>query len=282
MNILVTGANGQLGKELEVISKEHPYKMFFTDVDTLDITNMNSVSEYIKLNSINTIINCAAYTAVDKAEQDVDKATLINKTAVYYLAELSKQYGLSLIHVSTDFVFDGKKTSPYIETDTTNPLSVYGCSKLEGEQEIIKTAPTFVIIRTSWLYSEFGNNFVKTIIRLAKERKELNVVADQIGSPTYAHDLAVAIMNIISKIKQGTKEIVNYSNEGVVSWYDFAKEIVLLKGLDCVVKPIGTKDYPTPAKRPAYSVLDKSKIKEKFGLTIPDWKDSLRLCIKKL
>jgi dTDP-4-dehydrorhamnose reductase len=282
MNILVTGANGQLGKELTIVSKAYPYRMFFTDVDTLDITNINSVSDYIRSNSINAVINCAAYTAVDKAEEEPDKATLINKTAVSYLAELAKQYSLPLIHMSTDFVFDGKKTSPYFETDQTNPLSVYGRSKLEGELEIIKTAPTYAIIRTSWLYSEFGNNFVKTIIRLTRERKELNVVSDQTGSPTYAKDLAEAIMKIITKLKPGTKEIFNYSNKGVASWYEFAKEIVTLSKIDCAIKPIGTKDYPTPATRPAYSVLDKSKIKEYFGLDIPNWRDSLRQCINKL
>jgi dTDP-4-dehydrorhamnose reductase len=282
LNILVTGANGQLGKELEIVSKAYTYEMFFTDVDTLDITDIESVSDYIRSNSINAIINCAAYTAVDKAEQESDKATLINKTAVSYLAELSKQYNLPLIHISTDFVFDGKKTSPYVEVDQTNPLSVYGRSKLEGEHEVIRKAGTYAIIRTSWLYSEFGNNFVKTIIRLAKERKELNVVSDQIGTPTYAKDLADVIMKMFSQIKPDMKEIFNYSNEGVTSWCDFAKEIVTLTKIGCTVKSIGTKDYPTPAIRPVYSVLNKNKIKEFLGLTIPDWKDSLRQCINKL
>ena len=282
MNILVTGSNGQLGRELKRLSVDLEYNFFFTDINDLDITNLNLVSDYINNNKINFIINCAAYTAVDKAEQEIDKAMLINKAAVSYLAKLSKQYKLPIIHISTDFVFDGKKNTPYVEDDRTNPLSVYGSSKLNGEEEIIKEAFNYVIIRTSWLYSEFGNNFVKTIIRLSTERKELNVVSDQIGTPTYAKDLAETIIKIIPKINSGMKEIFNYSNDGVASWYDFAKEVIKLAKIDCVVYPVGTKDYQTPAKRPAYSVLDKGKIKRYFGLIIPDWKDSLAQCMNRI
>jgi dTDP-4-dehydrorhamnose reductase len=292
MNILVTGAKGQLGQEIKKLSSTLPEiqknKFFFTDVSAidditeLDVTDANALRTYIKKHTIGAVVNCAAYTAVDKAESEKEKAELVNKTAPAYLAAISKESDIPLIHISTDFVFDGKKSSPYIESDHTNPTSTYGKTKLDGENEIINHGGTFVIIRTSWLYSEFGNNFVKTILKLAKERKELKVVSDQVGSPTYAEDLASAILKMIPNINKGTREIFNYSNEGVASWYDFAKAIVDIKQLDCKVVPIETKNYPTPAKRPAYSVLDKTKIKQHFDVQIPYWLDSLKKCLQRL
>ena len=275
MNILVTGSKGQLGQEIKKLSPGLGYEFFFTDVEQLDITNADQVKNYVSRHEIAVIVNCAAYTAVDKAESEAKKAELINKIGAANLANASREFGTTLIHTSTDFVFDGSKKTPYVETDKTNPLSVYGTTKLDGENEVINNASTFVIIRTSWLYSEYGNNFVKTITRLAKERPELNVVSDQIGTPTYASDLAKAIIQIIPNIKKGTKEVFHYSNEGKTSWYDFAVKIVELSGLECRVHPIPASEYPTPAKRPAYSVMDKTKIKNYFGLNIPAWQDSL-------
>lgn len=286
MNVLVTGANGQLGQEIKKVeincSCQSYEKFFYTDVDELDIKNLNDIKTYVKNNSIHFIVNCAAYTAVDKAESEPIKAELINKKGPANLANACAEMDIPLIHISTDFVFDGKKKAPYLETDETNPLSVYGKTKLEGEKEIIKQESTFVIIRTSWLYSEYGNNFVKTIIKHAQEKTELKVVNDQIGSPTYAEDLADVILQIIPRIKKGTKEIFHYSNEGSISWCDFAVKIIELKKLNCKILPIGTKDYPTAAHRPTYSVMDKSKIKKYFDITIPSWQDSLKKCISKL
>ena len=292
MDVLVTGAKGQLGQEIKKISLNNQfsveYKFLYTDVysepgtDELDITDLSSVRSYVKNNKINFVINCAAYTAVDKAESEPQKAELINKTGPSNLANVCSEFDIPLIHISTDFVFDGQKKKPYVETDTPNPLSVYGKTKLEGEQEIVKLAKTFIIIRTSWLYSEFGNNFVKTILRLAKEKKELKIVSDQIGTPTYAQDLASVILDIIPKIKNGTKEIFNYSNDGVASWYNFASAIINIKNISCNVISIQTKDYPTVAVRPAYSVLDKTKIKRTFDIKIPEWQDSLKRCLARL
>jgi len=276
---LITGSNGQLGQEIKKLSAGLEHKFYFTDVEELDVTSAGQIKSYMGQNRIDFIVNCAAYTAVDKAESDVQKAELINKTGPANLANVSKELDITLLHISTDFVFDGKKNTPYLETDQVNPLSVYGRTKLDGESEIIKNASTFVIIRTSWLYSMHGNNFVKTIARLAKERPEINIVSDQIGSPTYASDLAKAIIEIIPKIKKGTKEVFHYSNEGTTSWYDFAVKIVELNNLKCKVNPIPSTEYPTPAKRPAYSVMDKTKIKKYFGLSIPTWQDSLVSCI---
>jgi dTDP-4-dehydrorhamnose reductase len=286
MNILITGSNGQLGQELKKLSKsvkfKAKHKFFFTDVEDLDITSSSDLRSFVQKNKIKFIVNCAAYTAVDKAEGDAKNAELVNRIGPGHLAGISREYDIPLIHVSTDFVFDGKKSSPYVETDTANPISVYAKTKLEGEQEIIKRASTFVIIRTSWLYSEFGANFVKTILRLSKEKKELNIVFDQIGTPTYAKDLALAIMTMVPKIRKGTRGIFHYSNEGVASWYDFAKAVLDITASKCKIRPIEAKDYPVPAKRPAYSAMNKAKIKEAFKLEIPYWRDSLKKCLDKM
>ncbi|MFK5976307.1 MAG: dTDP-4-dehydrorhamnose reductase [Sulfurovum sp.] len=280
-NILITGANGQLGSEIKSISKKYDYNFFFTDRDSLDITNSDSIRDFVYQNSINIIINCGAYTAVDKAESDEINANIVNHLAPKYLAQISKENNIKLIHISTDYVFDGKNYKPYIETDNTNPQGVYGKTKLAGEEAIRDINPqNSIIIRTSWVYSEFGANFVKTMLRLGKERESLGVIYDQVGSPTYAKDLAQTILDILPQIDNNSVEIYNYSNEGVLSWYDFAKEIMRMAKIDCHINPIETKEYPTPAPRPHYSLLNKSKIKEKFGITIPFWKDSLDSCLK--
>ncbi len=283
MNILVTGANGQLGREIRTLIPEiGGYNFYFTDMHELDITKLQSLRDYIELNKINFVINCAAYTSVDKAESEPELAELINRTGPANLAKISGDLDIPIIHISTDFVFDGSKGSPYLETDKTTPLSVYGKTKLDGEQEIIKTASTFAIIRTSWLYSEFGNNFVKTIIKLGNEKSELRIIADQIGTPTYARDLAEVIIDMIPKIKKNTKEVFNYSNDGAASWYDFAVKIIELTGVKCKVLPILTSEYPTPARRPKYSVMDKTKIKNYLNIKIPLWSDSLADCINNM
>lgn len=278
---------------------------FFTDRDILDITDFKAVNKYIQDKQIKIIINCAAYTAVDKAESDEKNAQLINHLAVKNLAQISKEQNIKLIHISTDYVFDGTNHKPYTEQDRVNPNSVYGKTKLDGEKAMIEINPAnSIIIRTSWVYSSYGVNFVKTMLRLGKEKEELGVIFDQVGTPTYARDLAKAILEII--IQKGKVEtllpknsdnasrsevstspdakvqIYNYSNEGVLSWYDFAKEIMRMAKLLCYIKPIETKDYPTPAKRPHYSLLNKSKIKSAFDLKIPYWKDSLDECLRKL
>lgn len=272
---LVVGALGQLGNELREILKN---KAVYVDRDELDIISESAVEAFFSENKFEAIINCAAYTAVDKAEEDTYLARKINVEGVKNLAKT----GVPLVHVSTDYVFNGENFRPYVETDATNPQSVYGETKLEGEIAVVKEASTAVIIRTSWLYSTFGNNFVKTMRRLGSERETLNVIFDQIGTPTYARDLAQAIVDILPQMKKGTKEIYHFSNEGVCSWYDFATEIMELSGLKCEVLPIETKDYPTPAKRPFYSVLNKGKIKKDFGIKINHWKESLKDCIKGL
>jgi dTDP-4-dehydrorhamnose reductase len=279
--VLVTGSKGQLGSELkDLVSDENFY---FTDRDTLDIADKEAVENFCKENSIDTIINCAAYTAVDKAEEDVENAEKINHLAVKYLAEVAKENGIKLVHVSTDYVFDGENFKPYVESDATNPNGVYGSTKLAGEEAIKKVNPhNTIIIRTSWVYSSFGANFVKTMLRLGKERDALGVIFDQVGTPTYAKDLAQAILDILPKIKSETVEIYNYSNEGVLSWYDFAKEIMKMAKIACKVNPIETKAYPTPAKRPHYSLLNKAKIKETFNIEVPYWKDGLNDCLRKM
>jgi dTDP-4-dehydrorhamnose reductase len=279
--VLVTGSKGQLGSELkDLVSDENFY---FTDRDTLDIADKEAVEKFCKENSIDTIINCAAYTAVDKAEEDVENADRINHLAVKYLAEVAKENGIKLVHVSTDYVFDGENFRPYVESDATNPNGVYGSTKLAGEEAIKKVNPhNTIIIRTSWVYSSFGANFVKTMLRLGKERDALGVIFDQVGTPTYAKDLAQAILDILPKIKSETVEIYNYSNEGVLSWYDFAKEIMKMAKIACKVNPIETKAYPTPAKRPHYSLLNKAKIKETFKIEIPYWKDGLDDCLRNM
>ena len=282
-NILVTGSNGQLGSEIRELSSEYKYNFYFTDSSVLDITNFTKVKEFIETNKIDVIVNCAAYTAVDKAEEDEVNADRVNHLAVENLATIAKDRSIKLIHVSTDYIFDGKNFKPYIEDDITNPTGVYGKTKLDGENAMREITPkNSIIIRTSWVYSSFGANFVKTMLRLGKERDSLGVIFDQVGTPTYARDLAKAILDILPNITNDRVEIYNYSNEGVLSWYDFAREIMKMAKIHCKINPIETKDYPTQAKRPYYSVLNKSKIKKELKLTIPYWKDSLDECLRKL
>lgn len=282
MNILITGCNGQLGNELQLLEAKYQQHTFFnTDVNELDITNQLAVDDYVFRNQIDCIINCAAYTAVDKAEEQKELCTTLNTVAPSYLAAAVEKRGGCMIQISTDYVFDGTHSTPYVETDTPAPNSVYGCTKLAGELGVTKFCKKSIVIRTAWLYSTFGNNFVKTMLRLGRERKELGVVADQIGSPTYAADLAAAIMTIVETgVKPG---VYHYTNEGVASWYDFTKAIHRMAGIkDCNVKPIHTSDYPTAATRPAYSVLDKKKITEDYQLTIPHWEEALQRCMDSL
>lgn len=282
MNILITGCNGQLGNEIQLLEKEYPQHTYFnTDVAELDITNQLAVNDFINRHAIDGVINCAAYTAVDKAESDKELCTSLNTVAPSYLAAAIDKRGGWIIHVSTDYVFDGTHHTPYVETDTPSPDSVYGSTKLAGELGVSKFCKKHMIIRTAWLYSAFGNNFVKTMIRLGNEKAELGVIFDQIGTPTYARDLAVAIMTAVDKgIETG---VYHYSNEGVISWYDFTKAIHRIAGIkDCKVRPLHTSEYPTAANRPAYSVLDKTKIKQTYGIEIPYWEDSLKECIERL
>ena len=282
-NILVTGSNGQLGSEIKELSNQFPANYFFTDRELLDITKQDQIANFINNNNIDTIINCAAYTAVDKAESEEELADKINHLSVKYLAHIAKERDIKLIHISTDYVFDGKNYKPYTEDDAVSPNGVYGRTKLDGEKVLQEINPkNAIIIRTSWVYSSYGANFVKTMLRLGKEKEQLGVIFDQIGSPTYARDLAKAILEMLPKIKNEKVAIYNYSNEGVLSWYDFAKEIMHMAKLDCQINPIETKEYPTPAKRPHYSLLNKSKIKKEFNITIPYWKDSLDECLRKM
>jgi dTDP-4-dehydrorhamnose reductase len=283
--ILVTGANGQLGNSIRLKANQHPqYKFLFTDVDTLDITDAAAVKAMVKDNQVNYILNCAAYTAVDKAEDNEDLCRRLNCDAVHVLGEAAREANAKIIHVSTDYVFSGTNYRPYKETDDTRPVSAYGRTKLAGEEALVKVCPDAVIIRTAWLYSEFGNNFVKTVLRLGKERDQLGFVFDQAGTPTYAGDLAEAILTIVTADEKGTfvPGIYHYSNEGVCSWYDFTVKVLQIAGIECNVRPIETKDYPTRAVRPPYSVLNKGKIKETYGITIPHWEESLRICLKQL
>ena len=280
-NILVTGSMGQLGSEIKELSSSYPYRFYFTGKNELDITDLNMLRKFIIQNNIDTIINCAAYTAVDKAESEQELADKINHLGVRNLSILANEFSIKLIQISTDYVFDGRSSRAYIESDITNPLSVYGKANYNAEQEMFNyKLKNSIIIRTSWVHSYYGNNFVKTMLRLGKERTEIGVVCDQIGTPTYAKDLAKVILEIIPKIKNNEVEIFHYSNEGVASWYDFAKEIMEMSNLSCKVNPIETKDYPTPAKRPHYSLLNKTKIKTTFDIEIPYWKDSLEECLK--
>ena len=282
MNILVTGASGQLGSEIREKSiKYSQYKFFFEDSKSLDITDFDKVEVFVVENNINVVINCAAYTAVDKAEIEERDAENINLQGVKNLTSALKDRG-RLIHISTDYVFNGKSYEPYKEEDNVDPIGVYGKTKRLGEEHILTSEVESLIIRTSWVYSSFGNNFVKTMMRLGKERNELNVIFDQVGSPTYARDLVLVCLDAIDKDFSKLSKIYHYSNEGVASWYDFAKAIMEISGIDCDVYPIETKDYPTPAKRPNYSLLNKSKIKKEFNITIPYWRDSLKDCIKKI
>jgi len=284
--ILITGASGQLGSELkELSSRFGGYTFLFTDYDELDITNGSSTRLFIETTAPDWIINCAAYTAVDKAESEPDKAYLINATGVENIKNAISGTDCRLIHISTDYVFDGTKNTPYREDDPVNPVAVYGTSKLAGEREALKH-PYTMVIRTAWLYSAYGNNFVKTILKRAGSSDSAAVVFDQVGSPTYANDLAMTIMEIISgtiKNKHAfAPGVYNYTNEGVCSWYDFACEIVKAARSSCTVSPILSSARPSAARRPAYSVLDKQKIKEAFNLQIPHWRDSMLKCISKL
>ncbi|MBO6118624.1 MAG: dTDP-4-dehydrorhamnose reductase [Bacteroidales bacterium] len=280
MKILITGSEGQLGNSFKKIADNYEHDFTFTDIEELDVTSEEETDNYLKAGKFDFIINCAAYTAVDNAENDYDKAFALNTTAPYLLAKYSKKYKTRFIHISTDYVFDGKSSVPYTPQSDTNPKSIYGTTKLQGEKKIQRTNKDAKIIRTSWLYSEFGNNFVKTMLKLGATKSSVNVVYDQIGTPTYATDLAKVIMKMTEHMPIDT--IFHFSNEGVCSWYDFAKKIMEIKGLKCKVQPILTKDYPTIAKRPAYSVLDKSDIKLNLRLEIPHWEDSLRECLETL
>ena len=282
--ILITGSAGQLGNEISKLSVNYPQHHFiFTDVKELNIAKLQDVENFFNKRKIDFIINCAAYTAVDLAEKEKELSTLINSEAVKNLAQISAQFNATLIHISTDYVFDGRNYKPYNEDDRTNPISWYGKTKLEGEIQLKNNAKDAIIIRTSWLYSEFGKNFVKTIIKYAQERDFLNVVFDQVGTPTYANDLANTILHIISNYKKTNSiQTYHFSNEGIISWYDFAKTIVELKKIDCIINPIETKDYPTPAARPIYSVLNKTKIKTDYDTVIPYWRDSLIDCLIKM
>lgn len=282
MNILITGANGQLGNEMRLLSAEHPaHTYFFTDVEELDICNAEGVKAFVKNNHIDIIVNCAAYTAVDKAEDNAELCDKLNHIAPGYLADAAEACGAGLIQISTDYVFDGTTYIPYTEDAPTCPNSVYGRTKLAGEQEVMSRCTHAMIIRTAWLYSTFGNNFVKTMLRLGRERKSLGVVFDQIGTPTYAADLAHVIFEAIEQgIQPG---IYHFSNEGVCSWYDFTLAIHRLAGITtCKVSPLHTDEYPAKAPRPHYSVLDKTKLKQTYGIEIPHWETSLKTCIQKL
>jgi dTDP-4-dehydrorhamnose reductase len=277
--ILVTGSKGQLGNEMQVIARRYTqFRYLFTDIDELDICDKTAVASFFSENKIDFVVNCAAYTAVDKAEEDVDLCYKINEQAVRILGETSIKHGVKVVHVSTDYVFDGTNHLPYTEAMPVCPATVYGKSKLAGEKALIATCPESVIIRTSWLYSSFGNNFVKTMLKLGKERDSLNVIFDQIGTPTYAGDLAATIMKIIlaDNLVAG---IYHYSNEGVCSWYDFTKAIHRIAGINCHVLPIESKAYPAKTPRPHYSVMNKQKIKTNYKLEIPYWEDSLVRCI---
>jgi dTDP-4-dehydrorhamnose reductase len=284
--ILVTGANGQLGKELKELASSYPqFEFIFLSKTDLPVHHFEMVRDYFKVYQPAYFINCAAYTAVDRAEEEKDLAMQVNTEAPGVLAAICKENNCRFIHISTDYVFDGSATTPYKEESPTNPQSIYGLSKLKGEEQVMQFNPDAIIIRTSWVYSEFGKNFVKTMMKLMSERSELNVVNDQVGSPTYAADLAEAIMTIVNNDLESGKwlsSIYNFSNEGVISWFDFAEEIKKQIKSECKILPIPTEQYPTPAKRPAYSVLDKTKIQNAFGIKLKDWKQSLAVCISKI
>lgn len=285
MNILVTGGQGQLGNELKLVAKsqnEHNY--IFSDIQNEDniinICDIESIKSFINNNNIDYIVNCAAYTNVNKAENDKELCFDINESGIRNISLIAKEYNIKVIHISTDYVFNGNHYIPYTENDMTNPTSIYGSSKLNGELDAFSYNQNTVVIRTSWLYSEFGNNFVKTMLNIGNIKDEITVVFDQIGTPTYAYDLALTIHNIISsKFVPG---IYHYSNEGVCSWYDFAKTIFDIANIKCEVKPIHSYEFKTPVKRPFYSVLDKTKIKETYNIKIPYWRDSLKFCINKI
>lgn len=283
MKILVTGANGQLGNEMKnILEKECPGVTLYTDIQELDLLDAQAVGLFVLKNDITHIVNCAAYTAVDKAEEDKALCAAVNIDAVKNIANAADAVGAKIIHISTDYVFDGTAHRPYKESDKVNPMSQYGTTKRTGETALIALAPDSIIIRTSWLYSPYGNNFVKTMIKLGEERTQLKVVCDQIGTPTYAKDLAKAIYAILIS-HQWVEGIYHFSNEGACSWYDFTKSIHRIAGIKtCEVLPIPTEDYPTAAMRPAYSILNKSKIKATYGIEIPYWEESLQECINRL
>lgn len=282
--ILVTGANGQLGSEMRKLGSVSPNEYIFTDVQELDITNKDAVMSFVEQNGVNIIVNCAAYTNVDKAEDDEATAELINATAVGNLAEAAKAVDGTLFHVSTDYVFGADGNTPRSEDMPTNPLGVYGRTKLSGEQAIQEVGAKAIIIRTAWLYSEFGNNFLKTMLRLTAEKESLNVVFDQVGTPTYAGDLALVIFSIIEgNLYAGNEGVYHFSNEGVCSWYDFANEIAIAAGnINCNIQPCHSSEFPSKVTRPPYSVLDKTKIKQTFGVDIPHWRDSMLYCLERL
>ncbi|HFU75255.1 MAG TPA: dTDP-4-dehydrorhamnose reductase [Arcobacter sp.] len=286
-NILVTGANGQLGLEIQnIVNRMDAENLknvnyFFTSKNTLDITDKDSIAKFVNNNKINIIINTAAYTLVDNAETNLINANKVNNLAVGYLAEIAQENGIKLIHVSTDYVYDGNSNKPYAESDLTNPKNNYGRTKLDGENALRVINPkNSIIIRTSWVYSSFGKNFVNTILHLAGKNNELRIIYDQIGSPTYARDLAQVVLSIMFKIACENVEIYHYSNDGISSWYDFAYEIIKFTKLDCSLIPINSREYKQTAKRPLYTVISKDKIKQTFGVDIPHWKDSLEDCLK--
>ena len=286
MKILVTGATGQLGQEFMQLAKDLPWQFIYSSTRHLDLLDLPKVADYIRFESFDYILNFAAYTAVDKAESEPDKAFALNADAVFNMVQAAEWVGTKIIHISTDYVFDGRKCQPYTEIDPVNPLSIYGKSKAKGEQFVLNYHGGMVI-RTSWLYSHYGNNFVKTMLRLARERETITVVYDQIGTPTYAGDLAAAILHVLDwginrQMPFPSGEIFHFSNEGVASWYDFAREIFDLAHIKVDLQPIETKQFPRPAQRPFYSVLSKDKFKKIFKFSIPHWKDSLKTLIKDL
>jgi dTDP-4-dehydrorhamnose reductase len=284
--ILITGANGQLGQSFHALAVQHPERpCFFTSTAELDITNRGAVADFFKRHPVSQVVNCAAYTAVDKAESEPEKAALVNIAGVKHLAGACEKLQIPLVHFSTDYVYHGRQNTPLVETDRVSPKGVYARTKLLGERAALKACPGTMVIRTSWVYSAYGQNFVKTMLRLGRERAALNVVFDQIGTPTYAPDLASAVWQVLGKVDQ--KEINaaaiagvwHFSNEGAISWFDFAQAIFEMRGISCKVHPIRTKDFPTPAGRPPFSLLDKAKIKTAFGLEIPYWRESLGRCL---
>ena len=282
--ILVTGANGQLGMEMRILGAVAPNEYIFTDIDELDITDSDAVAAYVEQNGIQIIVNCAAYTNVDRAEEDEPTAERINAEAVRNLAEAMKKVDGTLFHISTDYVFGGEGNTPRTEEMPLNPLGAYGRTKLHGEQAIAEVGCKAIIIRTAWLYSEFGKNFLLTMLRLTKEKPAINVVFDQVGTPTYAGDLALTIFSIIEgDMYAGNEGVYHFSNEGVCSWYDFAQEIATAMGhRECKISPCHSDEFPSKVKRPAYSVLDKSKIKRTFGVEIPHWRESMYYCLKRI
>ena len=282
MNILVTGANGQLGNEMRLTAIGSTDNYIFTDVTELDITDRKSVFDIVSTKKINVIVNCAAYTNVELAESDANTANLLNNYAVLNLADAAKAYDATLIHISTDYVFNGKSNIPYTEQEQTNPLGVYGQTKFAGEESILKSGCRYIIFRTAWLYSSFGKNFVKTILKLTSEKNAIKVVFDQVGTPTYAYDLATLIHKVIKLRLLNNVGTYHFSNEGVCSWYDFAIEICNLANNSCIIEPCHSSEFPSKVDRPHYSVLDKTKVKDTFDIKIPYWKDSLQQCIIKL